>query len=674
MSQVSTHLVLLLLTVLCTSASAQTTYYVTTDGIDDVARDGLSPATAWASLPFACEQVPGDVDAPDTIQIGVGTFVMDQTAGPNPGVTIQGMGADQTTLRSGPNYVQTNTPNFGDFPDYMISLAKFRMGFDNVPTTNVTIRNLRMESPLDNLRHGAILLVDVDDILIENLEVVDFQWAGIFLIACEDIEVRGCQIENANRVFDERWSGNINTEFILRAKFHNNEYRNTTTEDNAFGVGYKGRDQSDVQIYDSDFTTGTGFDIEIPFSQLNGVDIYNNVFNKTVSLPILGPADNPADRGFEYSVRIRDNYFTNGYDIEGPRPYMEVCNNFFDVQNDNGRCYAQFGDADVVGRNKIHHNVAVGIDRSFFWVNNGLDSVDFYNNTLYYESADDRASSMIDVQSSVIGWNIKNNLFVSPPEQPRFLGAVTNSAGAEVEANLVINALDAALPPGNFRDEDPGLRLVGPMPDVFYAPASLSSFVVDRGVDVGFPFEGAAPDIGAFEFSEALPIELLSFTGVAERKLARLTWSVGNVEAVSHFEVLELVGEEEVARSRVPYAVGRQTYVRDEPWASETTERSFRLRLVDRDGTARFSERIILRRSSAMDALHLSPNPAVGSVSFPSLELGAYRVYNATGQLAARGSLSVPTTSITVAGLPAGTYRVVVIGRYGAIRSGSFVR
>ena len=488
------------------------------------------------------------------------------------------------------------------------------------------------------------------------------------------MEVRGCLLENANRTEDGRFSGNINAEVVRRAKFHNNIYRNTVVGDRQFGVGYKGTFQEDVQIYDSDFSTGAGFDIELPFEQLFGVDIFNNVFNKTVSVPKSGPNGDPAGRGFDYSVRIRDNYFSNGYDIEGPREYMEVCHNFFDVQNDNGRCYAQFGNTSVVGRNKIHHNVAVGVDRSFFWVNNRLDSVDFYNNTLYYEEAGDRASSMIDVRSSSIGWRIKNNLFVSPPEQPRFLSDLTNSVGVEVEANLVINAIDAALPPGNFRGEDPGLTLAGPMPDPFYAPASINSFVVDRGVDVGLPFEGAAPDIGALEFSDALPIELLSFGGVAGEKLARLNWSVANAEGFSHFEVLELAGGEEVALARVPYETATPAYAHDEPWAGPHTERTFRLRLVDRGGAERLSDRIVLTRGTAPHNLRVFPNPAAETVSFPSEELGAYRVYDATGRLATRGALGVPNTHIQVADLPAGTYQLVVIGRYGAIRTSAFVR
>lgn len=672
---------LLFITLPRTGVRAQTTYFVTTDGADDPARDGLSAATAWASLSYACERVPGSLTAPDTIQIGAGLFLVGQAATPEPGVTIQGMGPAQTILRTDDDWTMVNRPRDETWEDYIISFSKFPLGYQGVRTTNFTIRNLRLESTLGNLTHGGIYLRDADDVLIENLEIEDFAWAGIYLRSCDRVEVRYCTVKNANRTRDGFFSGNIYTAWIRGSSFHHNKFRNTVPGEQQFGVGYKGGGHNDVQIYDNDFTTGSGFDIEIPFEQEYGVDIYNNHFNRPVSVPKTGTNGDPANEGFTYSFRIRDNYFTNGYDIEGPREYMEVCYNFFDVQNDNGRCYAQFGNTDVIGRNKIHHNVAVGVDRSFFWVNNGLDTVEFYNNTLYYEFADDRAAAMIDVRSTVDGWKIKNNLLVSPDVQPRRVGNVLNNPGTEFEANLVINALDAALPAGNFRDQDPGLSGSGVQPAPFFVPASAASFVVDKGVDVGFPFDGAAPDIGAYEFSEvSLPIELLSFGGTTTEQTAELRWSVANAEAFSHFEV------EEVDRvGPLPDTVVGRIFPEPRsltngadfnltvPWKSVLPTRSFRLRLVDTDGSVRLSEVITLQRANDVE-LAVYPNPAVNRLSFASPELGAYRVYAADGRLVLRGALAVPQTTVGVAKLRPGTYRLVVIGRRGEIRAVSFVR
>ncbi len=42
--------------------------------------------------------------------------------------------------------------------------------------------------------------------------------------------------------------------------------------------------------------------------------------------------------------------------------------------------------------------------------------------------------------------------------------------------------------------------LTGEKPYPYYAPNGPASFVVDRGFDVGFPYQGTALDIGAFEY------------------------------------------------------------------------------------------------------------------------------------------------------------------------------
>ncbi|HEU4327118.1 MAG TPA: carbohydrate binding domain-containing protein [Roseiflexaceae bacterium] len=53
----------------------------------------------------------------------------------------------------------------------------------------------------------------------------------------------------------------------------------------------------------------------------------------------------------------------------------------------------------------------------------------------------------------------------------------------------------------NNWDEDPGLKLSGAKPAPFFEPASGTSFVVNRGIDVGLPFVGSAPDIGRYEYA-----------------------------------------------------------------------------------------------------------------------------------------------------------------------------
>jgi len=52
------------------------------------------------------------------------------------------------------------------------------------------------------------------------------------------------------------------------------------------------------------------------------------------------------------------------------------------------------------------------------------------------------------------------------------------------------------VPSGNFVTSKPGFMLSGRKPYPYYTPQSAASFVVDKGVDVCFPYTGDAPDLG----------------------------------------------------------------------------------------------------------------------------------------------------------------------------------
>ena len=49
--------------------------------------------------------------------------------------------------------------------------------------------------------------------------------------------------------------------------------------------------------------------------------------------------------------------------------------------------------------------------------------------------------------------------------------------------------------------EDPDINASGDRPDPYYLASSGSANIVDAGVDVGFPYNGSAPDVGAYEYS-----------------------------------------------------------------------------------------------------------------------------------------------------------------------------
>ena len=651
---------------------AQNTYYVTTTGSDDPARDGLTSATAFASLPYACTRAA----AGSTIDVGPGLFVQNEAALPKPGTTIRGAGSAQTTIRSGATWTMVERPKNEYYEDYLIAFDRYAQGYSGSSGHGMTVRDLRLESTLANLTHGGIYFRDLDDVLIEGLEIVDFAWAGIAVQFSDNVTVRNCLIENANRVEDDFFSGNIHTAWLTGSDFHNNTIRNTVPGSRQWGVGYKGGGHTNCRIFGNDFTTGTGFDIEIPFEQERGLEIFDNQFDRPVSIPKPGPNGDPASHGFDYSIWLHDNVSTYGYAIEGPRGYLRVSHNYFATTTNNHRTIAQFG-GHVSEPMWVHNNVVVGVDRSFIWKGGGTrNNVEVYNNTVYYDVAGGNKAATIDLAGGTgnTGWQVHNNLFVMPAGEPRAAGGFAFGTANSYTHNLLVNA-EGSVPTGNFVDTDPGLTLGGTAPDPYYRPASAQSFVVDAGIDVGLPYEGAAPDIGAFELAAALPVELLAFYGEVGPAAYTLHWEVGWTDNFSHYEVEERRTDgsfERVTRLDRPARTHRA------PWPPDAAPlRYFRLRLVDLDGRVEFSPLVALQRSTAAARAELSvhPNPSSDFIEFVGSEKATYRVIAADGRTVREGIAGAAApTRLSVRYLLPGTYRIWLTDAAGRIRTGSFVR
>ncbi len=492
----------------------QTVYFVTVSGVDSENRDGLTAATAWKSLAYACERVPaGD----NQIKLGAGTFIETHTSYPKNGISIVGSGmsgSDATQVVASADWVITGTPSEFNYTNYIIAATPFEITPGSFELgRDITIRDIDLRSSPNHLLDGAIYMRDVYDLALFNLHIEDFRWTAMRLAFDTGVEVRDCELINVNTTGDPFFPGDIYTAFIEDAVFHDITFINNLNPDPSIrgieGAGYKGGGHENVKIYNCSFMEdGQGFDIEIPFEKEYGVEIYNCKFDAAISIPFSRetrlPEDDPNTRGFPYSFWIHDNYITTPYAIEGPRNHLLLTDNFFNVKGIDGRIYTQFGGS-TDGPIWIYNNVARNVDRSFIWKTDGrLDSVKVYNNTVYFADAEERAAAMLDVYDNAKGWEVKNNIFVAAESQPRALGGGVGCPSCtdievDFENNLVLNTTDE-VPAGNFTGQDPGLFLSGEKPFPYYRPASASSFVVDKGVNVGLPFEGSAPDIGAYEY------------------------------------------------------------------------------------------------------------------------------------------------------------------------------
>jgi len=475
------------------------TYYVSTDGIDSESRDGLSWETAWASLAYASDRVPaGD----NTIQLSSGTFIATETATLQSGVTVVGGGRDgetATQIVASPDWELSPDPR-----DETAALNEYLIVIQN--GQNITIQDLALTSTPEHRITGAVYVSGSDNITVQNTTVRDFRWAGLHFELSDNLTVYNNYIENASTERFGFSNGLIRTRFIKDSDF---QY-NTVVSTEGRGYGYKGGGHENVRITHNIFNLDRGFAIESAHDNEFGVEIAYNYANQTISIPKGVQSADPANRGYDYTFWVHHNLLTDSYAIEGPRNHLRLSHNHIRIDDTGGNVYTQHG-GDNNGPVWIHNNVVENVDRGLVWMNQGLaENIYIYNNTVTLADAGDRAGPILSapnrdgLNANLNNWVAQNNLFIAPESQPRELYP-DNGVGSKITAtnNILLNVTN--VPDGNYVDAIPGFAATGDRPFPFYAPAVAESLMVDRGVDVGLPFLGAAPDIGAYEWGETNP-------------------------------------------------------------------------------------------------------------------------------------------------------------------------
>lgn len=519
---------LLLLLAIARPSRAET-HYVSVTGADAEDRDGRSWDAAWQSLAYACERVPQDKH---TIQLGAGTFVATRAARPKSGVTIIGAGRsgkeatrivasqDWRMARSRswqlPRITDSKLAKLIDRPPKVEPEEEYLVVLEAVK--DVTIRDLVLGCAPEHRISGGVLCRRSAQIAIHDARVHDFRWAGLTFENCSRVEVHHCVIKNASTE-KRRWhNGLIRTRWIKDSELHHNRI----VSDEGGGYGYKGGGHRNVRIHHNHINVAGGFAIESAHENEYGVEIDHNYATRCISIPKGGQSADPTKEGYEYSFWIHHNLLTDSYTIEGPRNHLRLSHNYVRIEKTGGNVYTQHGGTNH-GPVWIHHNVVENVDRGLIWMNRGLaENIYVYNNTVFCADAGKRAGAVLSSWTAerLNHWVLKNNIIVAPASQPRKLFPDQRGVPGKITAtdNVCINV--TGVPEGNHVGVDPGFRREGKRPWPYYAPARPDSFAVDRGLDVGLPFEGRAPDIGAYEFGtdEPFPVMLEEHLGQTSNK------------------------------------------------------------------------------------------------------------------------------------------------------------
>lgn len=145
-------------------------------------------------------------------------------------------------------------------------------------------------------------------------------------------------------------------------------------------------------------------------------------------------------------------------------------------------------------RHVVRFSVAFDNKVSGFYANHHPVALDFFNNTAFGNGSDFNMLGIAPDGSPVYLGTLRNNLSASP-------------AGLKVAgADAVANSWDLKLAPGaaDFEDMshqgwDAPRQADGSLPVLPHFRLRGGSRLLDAGIDVGLPFKGKAPDLGAFE-------------------------------------------------------------------------------------------------------------------------------------------------------------------------------
>ncbi|MBL7997903.1 MAG: right-handed parallel beta-helix repeat-containing protein [Candidatus Kapabacteria bacterium] len=181
----------------------------------------------------------------------------------------------------------------------------------------------------------------------------------------------------------------------------------------------------------------------------------------------------------------------------------------------------------------------------------------------------------------------------------------------------------------------------------------------------------------AVEFIErnsgsVLPVELLAFDAKRSGNAVAVTWETASEKDLSHFDVERSTVSEKGNSVYAPVATvspkggaAVTQYETMDRSASSSVSYSYRLKMVDLDGTVKYSQEVLVGGESR-SSLTVSPNPAITEATV-TLNLGGsgeveLTVVDVNGRVVlemGKGELSGTTVTVDTRELPSGSYTVV---------------
>jgi len=488
-------------------------YYVTLTG-NDASGNG-SKASPWRTLRFACSQVAPGLG--HTINLSKGTFTELRIIVP-PGVNVVGAGRDQTILKAD----QTLHYN-PESPGYSTERLLVNLSSESFTAGNQSIKDLTIDGGGKKL-HGALYVKSRSNVLIKRVKIRFTNFTGIWLWDVKDSRVTDVQLKDCAWGSSGWCSGAINLADLERVELDHI----SIDEGTGYGIkslGSNGNVHS-LKIHDSNISvtpfgkwkTDSGakapnIAFELWNVNIQRCEFYNNYIDNIMSL--VADDVQPSTPDGDLAIHIYNNIMNmetrangDGYAMEISIPDVEIDHNYI-LKGKHG--IVNWSTKNTTAANwSIHHNVFYGISDVYpaeivRAQHVGLHNVKFYNNTI--EFAGSKTTNLIAIYGGASeNVEIINNLIINSTTEYSFYenklvhleNAVLNNL--KVMHNFLVNQ-PAGTVTGTYKNNitgDPKINKAGSRPFPYYLPLKGSP-VIDFGMNVGLPYKGSGPDIGAYE-------------------------------------------------------------------------------------------------------------------------------------------------------------------------------
>lgn len=305
------------------TGSVDTTLQAKARQILNAADKGFSTGATAAVNATAIGNCISDLSGGGTLNIGPGTFALDNVTTAQSDLTIVGAGRDATIITQGTT------------PGNSYGILHFQSGSDSTYVENLTIRDLTLKNTAGTFSEHIHLLsmAGVRNAVIERVNFVGFRGDGVYLAGCDlplilglrhnvNVTFRDCLFDGVNNQNRNAFTGNDCDGLTIENCVFRNCTKSTMPGAIDFEPDFAGSIVKNVRIIGNDFS-GVGGNVGIiavvVSSTITAVPT-NFIIEGNVSSGYVGSnaaisfstGRLPTATSTENHVRIRDNVFSGG--------------------------------------------------------------------------------------------------------------------------------------------------------------------------------------------------------------------------------------------------------------------------------------------------------------------------------------------------------------------------